>query len=200
MLTFPSSLIHCSPQMFKNNPTDTRTALALIRDSSDVLGLLLDGGHNTIAGRLAGAFRNIGQGKIADDIVKTMQTAGFDVRETDLFVSTSPLALDTGEVSPYVNRIKLMWHEMREVVIKHFPKAPGLPNDQKKYMKLIEEIYITDAYHSLSIEKYKVTPELIDRVRSGTWDIEINEEDKRQRDVKRHKLRWLEVLQKPVLQ
>jgi len=182
MLTLASSLIHCSPNTFIKCPTDTRTALAMIRDSSEVLGLLLDGGHSTIAGRLAGAFRNIGQGKIADDILKTMQIAGYDVRETDPFESSSPIPLNARGVSPYVNRIKLMWHEMREVVIKHFPNAPGLPNDHEKYMKLVEEIYITDAYHSLSIEKYRVTPELIDRVRSGEWDMVNNEEDKKQKD------------------
>jgi Fic family protein len=71
---------------------------------------------------------------------------------------------------------------MREEVIKHFPKAPGLPKDHKKYMKLVEEIYVTDAYHSLSIERYRVTPELIERVRSGNWNIKNNEEDKKQRD------------------
>ena len=34
--------------------------------------------------------------------------------------------------------------EMRGVVLKHFPKAPGLPNDHKNYMKLVEEIYVTE--------------------------------------------------------
>ena len=182
MLTLPSSLIHCSPAMFNKNSIDTRTALAMIKDSSEVLGLLLDGGHSTIAGRLAGAFRNIGQEKIADDILKTMQIAGYDVRETDPYQSMSSILFDARGVSPYVTRIKLMWHEMREVVIKHFPTAPGLPKDHEKYMKLIEEIYVTDAYHSLSIEKYKVSLELIERVRSGAWDMQKNEEDKRQRD------------------
>jgi Fic family protein len=41
---------------------------------------------------------------------------------------------------------------------------------------------VTDAYHSLSIEGYRVTPELIERVRSGTWDPEQSEEDKKSRD------------------
>ena len=182
MLTLASSLIHCSPTFFSRCPTDTRTALAMIKDSSEVLGLLLDGGHSTIAGRLAGAFRNIGQGKIADDILKTMQITGYDVRETDPYGSTSPIVLNARGVSPFVNRIKLMWYEMREVVIKQFPTAPGLPKDHEKYMKLVEEIYVTDAYHSLSIEKYRVTPELIDRVRTGEWDIVRNEGDKKQKD------------------
>ena len=182
MLSLPSCLIHCSPATFIKNPTDARIALAMIKDSSDVLGLLLDGGHSTIAGRLAGAFRNIGQVKIADDILKTMQKAGYVVREIDPFESSTSIVLGAREVSPYVNRIKLMWHEMRAVVIKHFPKAPGLPVDREKYMKLIEEMYVTDAYHSLSIERYRVTPELIERVRSGAWDIDNNDEDKKQRD------------------
>ena len=182
VLTLPSSLIYCSLIMFTKNPTDVRTALLMIKDSSDILGLLLEGGHSTIAGRLAGAFRNNGQTKIADNIIKTMQAAGYDVRETDPFTSTTPLIFDTKVVSPYVNRIKLMWSEMREIVIKYFPKAPGIPKDQKKYMKLLEDIYVTDAYHSLSIERYRVTPELIKRVKSGEWDIEANEEDKKQRD------------------
>jgi len=154
----------------------------MIRDSSEILGLLLDGGHSTIAGRLAGAFRNIGQERIANDIVKAMQTAGYDIREIDPFENTTTVTFSIREKSPYVNRIRLIWHEMRSVVIKHFPKAPGIPRNYEKYMKLVEEIYLTDAYHSLSIEKYKVTPELIERVRSGAWDSTKNKEDKTQRD------------------
>ncbi|MFV5693519.1 hypothetical protein ACM55K_15965 [Flavobacterium sp. LT1R49] len=41
---------------------------------------------------------------------------------------------------------------------------------------------ITDAYHSLSIEKYRVTPELIERVRSGVWNAKENEDDRKQRE------------------
>ncbi|MBI2271023.1 MAG: Fic family protein [Bacteroidetes bacterium] len=182
MLTLPSALIHCTPTMFTKNPTDVRTALAMIRDSSEILGLLLDGGHSKIAGRLAGAFRNIGQERIANDILSTMQKADYDVREIDPFETTTPIVLSAREKSPYVNRVRLMWHEMRTVIIKHFPKAPGLPKNHEKYMKLVEEIYVTDAYHSLSIEQYRVTPELIERVRSGAWDAVKNKEDKKQRD------------------
>jgi len=182
LLTLPSSLIHCSPTLFINNPTDVRSALTMIRDSSEILGLLLDGGHSRIAGRLVGAFRNIGQEKIADDILKTMKTAGYDVRELDPFESKLPIKLSSQERSPYVNRIKLMWHEMRDVVIKDFPQAVGLPKDAAKYMELVEEIYATDAYHSLSIERYKVTPDLIERVKSGDWDVNDSNGDKEQRD------------------
>ena len=191
MLTLPSSLVHCSPTMFIKSATDIRTALTMIGNSSDILSILLDGGHSTVAGRLAGAFRNVGQDRIAEDIVKTMKAAGYDVRETDPFETKTPVNLSSRERSPYVNRIKLMWHSMREVVIKHFPKAPGLPEDHAKYMKMVEDIYLTDAYHSLSIEQYKVTPELIERVKSGNWDVKKNKEDKQQRDAMAARGYWL---------
>lgn len=56
LFSLPAALIGSSPAFFENNPTDARAALASVRDAPDVLGLLLDGGHSTIAGRLAGAF------------------------------------------------------------------------------------------------------------------------------------------------
>src|SRR5215475_5047868 len=61
-----AALIEASPRYFMNHATDARAALAMIRDASDLLGKLLDGGHSTIAGRLAGGFRNCGRGAIAD--------------------------------------------------------------------------------------------------------------------------------------
>ena len=67
---------------------------------------------------------------------------------------------------------------MREPVIKQFPTTPGLPNDPEMYLKHVEDIYVTDAYHSLSIEGYRVSPELIERVRSGSWNPDANEDDR----------------------
>ena len=191
MLTLSSSLVYATPTIFIKNATDVRIALNMLRDASEITGLLLDGGHTTIAGRLAGAFRNIGRDRIADDIIKTMQSAGYDVRVTDPFETPSVIKLSPREISPYVNRIRLMWHQMRNTIIENFPKAPGIPVDHEKYMKAVEEIYVTDAYHSLSIERYRVTPELIERVSIGTWNIANNEEDKKQRDAMAARGYWL---------
>ena len=176
-LTLASALIHCSASMFEKNATDMRAALAQIPDSSEVTRLLLDGSHSVIAGRLAGAFRNIGQDRIANEIIKTMEAAEYKVTEIDPFAGKPKIKLSFRERSPYVNRIKLMWSEMREVVLKHFPKEPGMSEDHEGYLTSIDEIYLTDAYHSLSIERYVVSLELIEKVRSGDWDPE-NEEDR----------------------
>jgi Fic family protein len=111
-----------------------------------------------------------------------MGAAGYNIRESDPFESKLTIKLSQREKSPYVNRIKLMWHEMRIPVLEIFPKEPGLPKNKAAYMKKVEEIYVTDAYHSLSIEKYQVTAELIERVRTGTWNLHENEADMKQRD------------------
>jgi len=119
-----------------------------------------------------------------------MEKADYNVRESDPFENKITIPLSSREQSPYGNRIRLMWHQMRETVIKHFPKQPGIPRNKKKYLDAVEKIYVTDAYHSLSIEKYKVTPELIERVRGGAWDMKENKEDRKQRDAMAAKGYW----------
>ena len=173
-----AALIACSKQSFTQNPTDMRAALSMISDASDVLEQLLEGGHSSIAGRLAGAFRNIGRNQIADDILSTMRAAGYDLRESDPFEYQSSLSFSRREQSPYVNRLRLMWQDMRETVIEHFPAPSSQTVDKTAYMKHVEDVYVTDAYHSLSIEGYRVTPELINRVRAGDWNPEQNTDDK----------------------
>lgn len=177
-----AGLLNCSPNYFADNPTDSRTCLSMIKSSSEILSLLLQGGHSVKAGRLAGAFRNIGSIRLADEILKTMKSAGYDVRETDPFIEKSPFVLNQRETSPYVNRIGLMWHQMRQVVLNNFPKPGELPKDHKAFLKQIEETYKLDAYHSLSIEGYRVTMDLIDKVRSGEWNPKEDSSDKQQKD------------------
>ena len=177
-----SGLIACGADFFWRHPTDARTCLAMVKDASGLLAKLLDGGHSVIAGRLTGAFRNIGKDKIANEIIGTMKSAGYDVREIDTFADKLPVILSSRETSPYVNRIKIMWSQMRQTVINNFPKASGLANDVEDYLKQVEDNYSEDAYHSLSIEGYRVTPELIERVRSGDWNPEENIEDNEQKN------------------
>ena len=191
LFSLPAALIASSPAFFEHNPTDARAALATIRDASEVLNRLLERGHSRIAGRLAGAFRNIGRDGIADDIVSAMRAAGYDVREQDPFASRINLALPRREVSPYAGRIRLMWQQMRGPVIKRFPAPPGLPKNTGAYLKHVQDVYITDAYHSLSIEGYRVSPALIERVRGGAWNPDTNDHDREQRNALAARGYWL---------
>ena len=176
--SLPAALIAVSADYFFRNSTDARTILAMVADASDVLDLLLEGGHPVVAGRLAGAFRNIGRTRLAEDILKAMRSAGYDARENDPFEDPTPFTISQRIKSPHAGRIRIMWNEIRAVVLYVFPKAPGRPENIASYLTQIEEIYVTDAYHSLSIEGYRVSAELIDRVRAGAWNPGKNKNDR----------------------
>src|SRR5580658_148852 len=191
MFSVESALMACSSNYFSTNSTDVRAVLPMVREASGLLARLLEGGHTVIAGRLAGAFRGIGRDRIADDIVETMSAAGYDMRESDPFTDKLSLVIPARETSPYVNRIRLLWQKMREAVIGRFPNAPGLPRNIGAYMKRVDGAYITDAYHSLSIEGYRVTRELVERVRSGNWNPDTNEGDRDRRNAMAARGYWL---------
>lgn len=178
IMTLPAALIACNPGFYSNNAVDARTALSMISDPSEILHKLLEGGHSTVAGRLAGAFRNIEKSAIADNIIETMRAAGYSITENDPFEEKPAIIFSERELSPYVNRIRMNWAEMRDIVLETFPQAPELRQNTNEYLKHVDDIYLTDAYHSLSIEGYRVSKELIERVRSGNWDPETNRKDK----------------------
>jgi hypothetical protein len=182
LFSLPAALIEASPGFFTQNATDARTALATLKDGTELTRRLLEGGHSAIAGRLAAALRNIGRERIADDVVKAMRAAGYEVREQDPFQDRIELGLPRGALSPHAGRIRLMWQQMRGAVSEHFPPAPERPNDVDAYLKSVENAYVTDAYHSLSIEGYRVSVDLIERVRVGNWNLDKNEEDRKQAD------------------
>jgi Fic family protein len=81
-----------------------------------------------------------------------------------------------------VARIERLWAMGRERVLRELPPPPESPPDRRAYLEQIDDIYEHDAYHSLSIEGYRVTPDLIERVASGDWDPEANEAHRWDRD------------------
>ena len=178
IMTLPAALIACGPGYYSNYVIEARAALSMISDASEILHKLLEGGHSTVAGRLAGAFRNIGKNIIADNIVEAMRAAGYSITENDPFEEKSTIIFSERELSPYVNRIRMNWADMRGIVLENFPQAPLLHQNTDEYLKHVDDIYLTDAYHSLSIEGYRVSEELIERVSSGSWDPETNRKDK----------------------
>jgi|SRR5580658_304656 fido (protein-threonine AMPylation protein) len=163
-------------------PVEAQVALASLREPSGLLRRLLDGGNSVVAGRLVGAFRRVSRADIAEEILAAMTGAGYSVRESDPFIPDQEIAKLTPAAAPIVGRIQSMWESMRGTVLSTFPSPPGLAIDRAAYLQFVDEIYQSDAYHSLSIEGHRVTPDLIERVRSGNWRPESNEADQERRD------------------
>jgi hypothetical protein len=177
-----AAMVRIPEAFFASNPIETQVVLATICDASELLRRLLDGGHSVVAGRLAGAFRRIGRPAAGDEIVATMKAAGYDVRARDPFASRQALAPVRAAAAPIAGRMQAMWESMRPKVLEVFPRQPGLPRDSYRYRRFVEEIYSNDAYHSLSIEGYSVTVELIERVMAGNWDPDRRDGDRQSRD------------------
>lgn len=177
-----AALVKVPEAFFTRNPIETQVALSSLGDAADVLRHLLDGGRTVKAGQIAGALRRIGREEMAHEIVRTMKRAGYDVRETDPFAPEQTFGPLPVSVSPIVGRVQAMWESMRGMVIENFPTAPGLPKDRKEYLRFVDDIYKSDAYHSLSIEGYSVTPALIERVQRGDWDPDHHDDDRKNRD------------------
>jgi len=183
IMDLPSALSRVQPVFFKNYPFDVEIALRMVKDLFALTKVLVQGGHSAIAGRLAGAYRALNENEMAERIIKDMEIAGFNVRETNPFDHFTPsFAGGTKVISPYVSRIEIIWRAMREQVLAIFPKAHGIPGNPDDYLRKVDEIYVNDAYNSLSIEGYRVTPELIEKIRSGEWDPDSNASDRQQRD------------------
>ena len=177
-----AALTACPARFFERHPVDGQAALALVRDASDLLPRLLAGGHGTVAGRLAAAFRDVGQAGIADEIVGTMRAADFDVRESSPFAAPLPAGPFLRDAAPVVRRLRLTWDAMRGRVLDRFPRPPARSPDVDAVLARIDDVYVTDAYHSLSIEGYRVSPTLIARVRGGDWNPDDHPADRAHRD------------------
>lgn len=180
-MTLPLALCRLSPSYYRNKPLNVEIALKMLPSVSDISRILLEEGLVTDAGRISGAFKAIGEDKKADQIKNDMAAAGFDISEANPFEKYIP-ALDakTRLVSPYVGRVQALWKQMRAEIIQIFPKPPGIVTSQERTIKIIMERYSQDAYHSLSIEGYDVTEELIQKIATQDWNPDVDSTDRDQ--------------------
>ncbi len=144
LFTPAAALVRIPESFYRRHLVEAQLVLKQIRDSSEILGRLLDGGHWSIAGRLAGAFRRMSRPDIADEILVTMKAAGYDVRESDPFEPSHVVTSHGSSTPAIVGRLQALWEASRETVLKVFPAAPGLPSDHAAYLNSVDESYQSD--------------------------------------------------------
>jgi fido (protein-threonine AMPylation protein) len=91
---------------------------------------------------------------------------------------------------------------MRETVINHFPKPEQTHVDVELCLRQMDQQYLSDAYHSLSIEGYRVSNELIERVKAGDWQPEKNASDLAQKNAMAARGYWqaFQAVKKSIIQ
>ncbi len=183
VMELATAICRLKEPFYRNNPNDAELALRMVRSSSELLNHLLKGNHSVVAGRLVGAYQFLGNERMASEVKAAMTAAGNQVRVTNPFDRPNPMLSGSMRiVSPHSARIQGLWKSMREDVVQAFSKIQARDLAASDYMVEIESRYIADAYNSLSIEGYRVTPELINRVRSGNWNPEASPDDGKQGD------------------
>lgn len=178
LLTLEYALSYASPAYYRNDAISAKVCLSMLTTSVNILKLLTRNGATTRAGRIIGALRAIGNSIAADEISTTMKDFGYTIVEENPFEDL-PTDSIAGPVSPYVGRLRLMWQNMRQQVIDNFPELPHHVTDADKYLAQVDEKYLEDAYHSLSIEGYQVSRALIEKVRSGNWKPDADDREHR---------------------
>jgi len=178
LLALEDALVRVSPQFFVSQRLAAQIAMRAV-DAIELARTLLEGDHATIAGRMVAALRAVGRAEAADDIAATMKAAGHRIVESNPFDCELP-AYDWREnESPHVQRIRAMWADMRPAVLEEFAGVPRMDiTNLPAFLKDIEDRYVADAYHSLSIEGFAVTDDLIRKVRSGSWNPDGDKSDK----------------------
>jgi len=177
VMSLPYALCKAAPSYFQNHPRDAELALRSIRTPDEITRLIIRYNLKTAASRMLGAYQFLGDDQMVAAIKNDLLTAGILVSTSNPFSQDRPLLTKGRLKSSYAGRIHAMWSEARDAVAKNFPPPPGLPKNTEGYLHKIDEIYQYDAYNSLSIEGYQVTPELINRVKSNDWNPASNEYD-----------------------
>jgi hypothetical protein len=180
-MTLEASLAQASPKFFIECK-DLAVAALQSADPNKLLKHLLTKTNVPSAGRIAGAYEILGRTTDANLIVSSMAVGRVDVKPENPFAEPIIVLGGSRTPSPYRNRIRTMWADMRSDVLSVFPDAPSQNVGKATYLQNMDAAFVADAYNSLSIEGYKVTEELIERVVSGAFDPENQERDRSQHD------------------
>ena len=177
-----AALIKVPASFYARFPIEAETVLISVADPQRLTRRLAEGEHAVAAARLTGALLHLDEDRLAEEVQSTMKTIGIAVQPTDPFVEAQQPARAHRPATAIEGRLRILWKNCRAAVLETFPPPPGLPADHNLYLQEVDRLYRSDAYHSLSIEGYHVSEELVERVRSGAWSPERDEKDRKSRD------------------
>lgn len=183
--TFPLAEAICkaTPNYFKEYSLNAEICMKLVPSTAELSRVLLRKNLIAAAERIAGGYKQLGDIKRSQQIVDDLVAAGRQINLVNPF-NKSELCLTGKErlISPYAGRIEALWNKMRDNIVNHFPKPHQNGSSVEALITTIEELCREDAYHSLSIEGYQVTQDLIDRIRKGQWSPDQIQTDSEQKN------------------
>ena len=179
VMTLPYAVCRVTPTFFQKNPYEAEVALQSIREPVELIEMITKYKFKRPAARLVKAYQFLGNTVMAHALEKVLQDLGVRLKEDNPFDFPPHIVTSSRITSPYYARVLTLWNSMRDDVIRHFP-LPSATLQQSEVS--LEELYVQDAYNSLSIEGYVVDETLIERVRQGSWDPVARPEDAHERN------------------
>ncbi len=176
------ALLQVAPDYYMRNTTEALVCLSMIDDESSILRTIAETGNPTKGARLIGALNAVGKVDLAGRMLLGMKRMGYyNTRTENPFKENYSIPK---EESPYAARIGILWSKMKKDLQDANVFKDITPSfvDKDKILRMMDEYYLLDSYHSLSIEGYVVSQALLDRVRSGKWDPEKEYSDKKERN------------------
>ena len=180
VFSLESATASSAPASYKNYPVSMQIALQTA-NLDKLAEALLRSKNKASAGRIIGAYEALGM-RAESKKLNSILSSVFDGIQTKNPFETAPveIAARKKEASS-AYRVRIIWEKSREVIDALFAdKKPGFDFWSKSLdqtLDTIDELYVHDAYHSLSIEGYAVTQELIEKVSRGDWSPETLEQD-----------------------
>lgn len=180
--TIERALAALPASSFRIPSTELTAAIATVHNIPELSRHLLKT-NGTAAGRVIAAMKDIGRSKDAQIIESAFRNAGIEIPtniESGIFDSLSNV--ENRLKSSIAARLKALWKTMSDSLVDARPPKANPDSFRKataeEIKNSIDEIYANDAYNSLSIEGYQVTPVLIERVASGSWDPDKIQQDR----------------------
>jgi hypothetical protein len=176
------ALCRVPPSFFEIQPLNAEIALRAVKSTDDLARVILERDSPALAGRFAGAYQFLGDPERAEQITRAVEAAGIIVEPKNPFFKPAPVfAGATRLASPYAGRIEALFRTLRGDVLETFQDIAAKPvTKPETYLQQLEAVYEHDAYNSLSIEGYRVTPELIAKIRNGAWNPDEDPGDRQQ--------------------
>jgi prophage maintenance system killer protein len=190
VLTIESALSKISPGFFKAYKEEAIQALISF-DLNNFAILCIQNNRIRVAGRIVSALNHIGFEEKAKNLLNIFNRSNFECKLENPFEDKISLNVNQIENKSSIRlKIATSWFLMRDKVLKYKPKQITSLTIQN-YLKNMEDLYKRDAYHSLSIEGYRVSEDLIEKVKSGNWNSEQNEQNKKERNALAARGYWL---------
>jgi len=182
VMTLPRALVKIPETYYPNHAQNAEIALKMVGDPGEIARALILTESRTAAARIIGAYEFLKLDRSANELRKALEIPFGKIVAKNPFSEGMPLLGPSRIKAPVAARIEAMWQTAHSTVEIHEKKSVECEFNKNDLLAIVDESYRRDAFHSLSIEGYQVTEDLIKKVRDGDWDPDSDPEDGKQRE------------------